>query len=600
MKNLFEKNEVFSDLGGLQDNIFLIGIFLFLAVLVLGLFPVEESTLILGEDSLLPSAMTIPVIAAIYLIFVTFSRSYYSQKNNRTYSIRYKIGLALIFVATVPLLLTIFALNNFIKNTFDDLLSKQTEKIWQENILMVNEESSLLYNRVQGELKFIKNSLGQNIFSLEDAHSRKKLLEFYRDKKFNLFICTLENNSWQLFKGADHSAYSKFSEVKNFLEITPQGKEFRIDKVYLDSQEVLLGLLPFNNFLIILYDQISPAYNERVKLFNSSREEYEKAKQLVYNFKEGYRLYLLFISIIIIIISVSISFFLSKNITKPILELLGAVKELSLGNFKIRLKRSSRDEISILFNAFNLMIKELEKNRKVLYEKQKLEAWREIARMLVHEIKNPLTPILLSAERIRKKADEKKSILQETVISGTETIIEEVKVLMEILAEFTKFARLPEMKLVKTKIEPILENSYQAFSNQSKVKLHLDLEKNLPILMIDKIFIHQAINNIILNSLEAIKEKGNIYLKAFLVQEDHKKIVRITISDDGVGIKKNDLNKIFELGFSTKSSGMGLGLAIVKKIIMEHHGKIYCDYEYEHGTKFVIDFYMLVDEENNG
>ena len=245
------------------------------------------------------------------------------------------------------------------------------------------------------------------------------------------------------------------------------------------------------------------------------------------------------------------------------------------------------------------MVHELDSNRNLLYEKQKLEAWRDIAKNLVHEIKNPLTPILLSAERIRKKLSPKRSQLQETIFNSTETIIEEVKALNNILREFTKFARLPEMKREELKLEPLLENIYQSFQDREGIKFHLEVKNDLPRVAVDKIFIKQAINNIILNAIDAIKESGNIYLQAEYLAKPEA-LVKITIKDDGEGIKKNQINDIFELGFSTKTSGMGLGLAIVKKIIMDHDGQVKCFSKYGQGTTFIIKLFLSKKRIKNG
>ena len=342
MKNLLKKTEILSDFKGGQENFFLLGIFLFFAILILGLFPIEETGLILGDDSFLFILITIPVVIALYLITVSFRRNFYLDNINRISGLRYKIGLALVFVAIIPLFLTIFASNSFIKNTIDELVSKQNKNKLEHNSLILKEEANLLYARIEKEINFLNAFLKNKNLDLFKQIDREQLRSIYKTKNLKVYIYKIipPNLNLRLIDLPETSTSQKIAE---FLTYANFSKKFRIDKISLADREILLGTLKQKNNLIVLSDQDSVFNNKRIKLFAASQKNQSKVEQVVINFKNGYRFYLLFISVVIVVISIFISFFISKNITRPVLELIRAVRELAAGNFKVRLKRNSRD-----------------------------------------------------------------------------------------------------------------------------------------------------------------------------------------------------------------------------------------------------------------
>ena len=241
----------------------------------------------------------------------------------------------------------------------------------------------------------------------------------------------------------------------------------------------------------------------------------------------------------------------------------------------------------VLVDAFNSMAKQLDENEKFMFQKQKLKAWVEMARKLVHEIKNPLTPIRLSAERMRKLVKEGNPNMENAVITGSETIITEVNSLLKLVSEFNNFARLPEKKAELSSFNKLINESIVLFHGYEDVQFSLNLDTNLPDILIDRGLFRQALNNIISNSIQAFSEKGLIIITTGLDQSGSYQVVRI--KDNGPGIKAGDIDKIFEPGFTLKKTGTGLGLAIVEKIVFEHEGKIYCKSIEGQGAEFYIN-----------
>ena len=228
--------------------------------------------------------------------------------------------------------------------------------------------------------------------------------------------------------------------------------------------------------------------------------------------KAGTGSFLMFISIIIVGIAYLISLYISGNITSPVLELSSASKQIAMGNNKLFIEKKSDDELGVLVDAFNSMAKQLDENQKFMFQKQKLEAWNEMARKLVHEIKNPLTPIRLSAERMRKLVKEGNPNMDNAVITGSETIITEVNSLLKLVSEFNNFARLPEKKAELSNLNKLINESIVLFHGYENVEFRLDLDENLSDILIDRGLVRQALNNIISNSIQAFSENGLIII----------------------------------------------------------------------------------------
>jgi two-component system nitrogen regulation sensor histidine kinase NtrY len=218
---------------------------------------------------------------------------------------------------------------------------------------------------------------------------------------------------------------------------------------------------------------------------------------------------------------------------------------------------------------------------------QKIAAWREVARRLAHEIKNPLTPIQLSAERIRKKYAERGSGLDEIVEEGTAAIVREVATLKNLVDEFTRFARLPAPHPVATRIEEVIAASLSLYNGvHSKVTIRPVCDPGLPAVLLDPDQIKRVLVNLLDNAVEAMGGQGTVTVEA---RRDPSGAVRLEVADDGPGIREEDRDRLFLPYFSTKKKGTGLGLAIVHRIVSDHHGRIRVEDNAPRGARFVIE-----------
>jgi len=238
-------------------------------------------------------------------------------------------------------------------------------------------------------------------------------------------------------------------------------------------------------------------------------------------------------------------------------------------------------------NKFSGLIVVLE-NLTQLIKAQKIAAWKEVAQRVAHEIKNPLTPIQLSAERIIKKLKKNKKNYDKIIDEGASTIIQEARTIKALVDEFSNFARMPEIHMQPTNIHEIIEQTVSLFKGVfTDIKFEVLFSSRVPSsIQTDPEQIKRVFINILDNAVHATNKKGEIKIKTFFNKEHQK--VKIEISDTGHGISFRDKDKLFLPHFSTKKKGTGLGLAIVNKIISEHNGSIDVKNNHPHGSKFVI------------
>jgi two-component system nitrogen regulation sensor histidine kinase NtrY len=223
-----------------------------------------------------------------------------------------------------------------------------------------------------------------------------------------------------------------------------------------------------------------------------------------------------------------------------------------------------------------------------LLRAQKVAAWREVARRLAHEIKNPLTPIQLSAQRIRKHVRSRTAELPRIVEECTGTIIEEVDSLKSLVDEFSQFARMPTVATRRQPLQPLLDATLELYDGLFK---ELTLEKrftsHLPEVSLDPDLIRRVFINIIDNAIEATSGKGHVLVTTAYEPKAH--VVLVEIADNGPGIPPEDRDKLFVPYYSTKRRGSGLGLAIVNRIVAEHRGRIRVESNEPRGSRFIID-----------
>ncbi len=296
----------------------------------------------------------------------------------------------------------------------------------------------------------------------------------------------------------------------------------------------------------------------------------------------------IFVTLPFVLLSFYLSLIISKEVTVPIRELVIATQKVSNDDLDYRIRLDAKDELSLLIDSFNNMTEELRLNKKLLKYSERSAAWQDIARKIAHEIKNPLTPIKLSAERMLRlyEGDDKFRII---LSKGIETIITEVNNITSMVNEFSRFTRFPDSKLEKYDIITMVNEIYNFVQNAYKnVEFSLYHNQKEMYLFVDRYQVRRAILNIIYNSVDALPDNGRIDISCY-PSEGRKGFYTISIKDNGSGIDDEIMGKIFNPYFSTKGKGAGLGLAIVEKIVFDNKGRIWFE-SFPGNTTFYMEF----------
>ncbi len=273
--------------------------------------------------------------------------------------------------------------------------------------------------------------------------------------------------------------------------------------------------------------------------------------------------------------------FFFEKLTKPISELTEATKKVSQGDLSVKLDQKESGEVGDLIEAFNKMIRDLDESRKNLARIEREQAWKELAKQVAHEIKNPLTPMKLSLQHLQFLYKENRKEFTRLFGKVSSTLIEQIETLTKITNEFSHFARMPERKIVKCNLEEILKEVISLFSTQ--IKIEFDFVKNENYFVdADKEELTRVFINLIKNSIQA--SATSITIKLYRDANN----CFVNIEDNGSGIPQELIDKIFDPNFSTKTEGTGLGLPIVKRILSDIDATIGIKSEIGKGTKVMI------------
>ena len=288
----------------------------------------------------------------------------------------------------------------------------------------------------------------------------------------------------------------------------------------------------------------------------------------------------------LLVLSIIISYFISQYMTKAISEIALKMKQTRLDkrNSKIKIKARSK-EVNSLVDSYNNMVEMLDKNVKELSQSNKEQAWRQMAKQVAHEIKNPLTPMKLSVQSFERNFKENDKANEDKVQEFTQTIIQQIDTMSSIASAFSNFSEMPIQKGEKTNIVVAIKLALEIFKEEN---ISFKSDEQTIIVEIDKPQIVRIITNLIKNSVQACQNVSNPEIKVHI--KKRKDTVEIKVKDNGHGIPDEIISNIFEPNFTTKSGGMGLGLGMVKNLVMSYNGKIDFDTKLNKGTTFTINF----------
>jgi two-component system nitrogen regulation sensor histidine kinase NtrY len=352
----------------------------------------------------------------------------------------------------------------------------------------------------------------------------------------------------------------KSENINRYVENNINNKNYKVAyDILKDQNKRPIGILyiPYYEFDVFNYDKLnSILYGLGLVLFN------------------------------IIIISTLFAYLLSRYITKPLFQISNRLKstKLSQDDNKITLKNPPR-ELAELVNSYNLMIDELEVNAVKLAKSERESAWREMAKQVAHEIKNPLTPMRLTIQSFQRNFSADKENIDTIVNEFSNTLIQQIDVLTSIASAFSDFAKMPEQKKELLNVKEIIESGLDIFD---KNFINFSFDNNEILANLDKSQLIRVLTNLVKNAIQSIPEGRTPLIDVYLSSTNSNVIIKI--SDNGSGIEEENRLKIFEPRFTTKSSGMGLGLSMISSIIKSFNGTIDFETKKNIGTTFSLTF----------
>lgn len=292
--------------------------------------------------------------------------------------------------------------------------------------------------------------------------------------------------------------------------------------------------------------------------------------------------------VLLLIVAGMIAFFVSRSITSPLATIAGKFKSIKLGMNNEPITWTHDDEIGLLVGEYNKMLNELEKSADLLARSERESAWRDMAKQVAHEIKNPLTPMRLSIQHLQRAMQTKAPNLNELTLRVTATLLEQIDNLSHIASEFSNFAVMPKAVNEHVELNDILENVSSLFRENEEADIHLILPEEKILVFADKNQLLRVFNNLVKNALQAIPSDRPGIVEIMLEKEEHRAIVKV--KDNGIGIPDAQKEKVFVPNFTTKSSGMGIGLAMAKNIVESTGGYIWFETKVNEGSTFFVEF----------
>ncbi len=480
--------------------------------------------------------------------------------NFKNLSLRVRIFLSMIFLTLIASVLiatvSIYQFRKEAREYHQDRLERKETAI-AEHINYVLQTTTYPLSTENIPLIF-----KEKIFELADIHSME--INFF-DLKGKLLISSkaifkldkdkpkINPSTLRIIQSSLDKRYIEFSKI--------EGQSFRSSYTYLkDTKFKPMGILN------LPYEENTEFYDNEVQNF-------------LIRFGQVY--------VFMFLISIVLSYFLSSYITKSLKIISDKMQETQLNqrNEKIVIEDGSK-EINLLIKSYNNMVDKLEESATILAQSEREQAWREMAKQVAHEIKNPLTPMRLTVQSFQRKFDSTDVNISKKLDDYTKTILQQIDTMSSVANAFSNFATMPAQQNETLNVVYIVKMALEIF-NEDFIQFSA-LEDEI-IAKLDRTQLIRVITNLVKNAVQAIpEEQENKMVFVTVFRQDNE--VKIAVKDNGKGISEENIERVFEPKFTTKSSGMGLGLAIIKNIIENYNGTIIFDTQSNEGTEFLVSF----------
>jgi nitrogen fixation/metabolism regulation signal transduction histidine kinase len=375
--------------------------------------------------------------------------------------------------------------------------------------------------------------------------------------------------------------------------ITPPGtlRGFISREIPRDRDTVRYILRPAPDLIRVVSCDLGDGFDTAIETIEDEKAKFALLDSLSINLRALLVFFygVFFLPTLLMTAIIAISF--TRRVSQPLVELTEATRRVAEGDFSIQILTRPGDELGLLIRSFNAMVQDLEKTRGSLIRAEKISIWQSMAQQLAHEIKNPLTPIKLSAERVLRRWRNEPDRIGEIVESSMLAIIQEVEGLSTLLTEFRTLSRPIEPAQTWTPLREAVEEAIVPYgSSHPKVIFDTQYIQHDVSVKMDKRHINQVLTNLIINGIDAMDGTGQIEIRTDLVKKRESRYCRLSVRDSGKGIAKEDRDRVFTPYFTTKESGTGLGHPIVERIVNDHGGTIWFNSAEGVGATFFIDF----------
>ncbi len=393
-----------------------------------------------------------------------------------------------------------------------------------------------------------------------------------------------------------HSMEINFYDLKGDLLISSK-KGFRLDSLRPKIEEATLRILQgtiekrYVDFIEVDNQQFRSSYSyvkdNKFKPLAILNLPYEEDTSFYDNEVRNFLMRFGQVYLIMFVIAIVLSYFLSSYITKSLKIVSDKIRatNFSKQNQKIELQEGSK-EINVLIDSYNNMVDQLEESKSMLAQSEREQAWREMAKQVAHEIKNPLTPMRLTVQSFQRRFDENDPKIKQKLEDFSTTLIQQIDTMSSVATAFSNFASMPAQQNETLNVVKIVQLALEIF-NENFIAFKAKEEEIVAVF--DRTQLIRVITNLVKNAIQSIpEEQENKSVEVIVYRENSE--VKIEVVDNGKGISEENKDRIFEPKFTTKTSGMGLGLAIIKNIIENYNGTITFESQVNKGTTFYVSF----------
>jgi two-component system nitrogen regulation sensor histidine kinase NtrY len=492
--------------------------------------------------------------------FAIISICLYNKKiKSGFFNLSAKIQLA--FIILTILAMTLFGITT--EYTISNQYLQKNKSFVSEKLLSINDEINAKFGN--------NNSISPSDQKLLEARLRKLSDVFHSDINFY-------NTNGVLLASSDQKLYrfkiaSTLMNTNAFNELIVKGNPRFIHIEKIGALEFLSGYQPFynNDKQILGYINI-PFFSAQ----RSANSEFSSLLMAIIN-----------IFVVLLAFTVLLSVIVTQIIISPLKKIRESISSMQFNKVNKPIAYKGKDELADLVKEYNNKVAELEKFAFYLAQNERESAWREMAKQVAHEIKNPLTPMKLNIQHMQRSLKPNDPDFELKLSKISQSLIEQIDTLTNIASEFSNLAKMPGSKFEKFEYMKFVENAVELYNDNDDIKIVFEHKPVKLHVNADKEQLLRVLNNLIKNAQQAIPEnkEGIIIIR---IEKQENKICTFII-DNGQGIAEDQKSNIFQPNFTTKSTGSGLGLAMVKNIIEQHGGTIYFETEQGNGSTFIFE-----------